>query len=547
MPPSSEFVRTFFSIARRACAFLVAGSACCAAQAGANVKIDITKPVNVMTVQAMGVYTNIYDVGVTKPAVPAYLHAAGIYTVRYPGGYGSYADLYHWSNNSGTRYQNIKPEPEHFYPSENDVAHLAQFLDKLGTAVFTVNYGSNLAGTGGGEPADAAAWVAWANGDPKDTKVIGRDSTGQDWKTVGYWASLRAQAPLPNDDGLNHLRANHPKPLAIKLWEIGSEVYKNGYYYGDFYGDHRDSEEDLHAPYPASQKDNEKRRKNPNLSPGFYGARLVEFSKAMKAVDPSVWIGASMVLAPNETHLAPDWNEEVLKTACASIDFIALAWRPGDTLAPDYKVRDDDSVLRAPEEQLGKILSEAIYNNKKYCPADHSPRVAFTQMTPVEWPKVNHPIVDALFAADAFALLAESGTINSDWMDLHDPSFLNDNNQPGAGYYGIQMLHVIAFRPGDKFLTASSSNAQLAVHATQRSDGSLGILFINKDSDHAIEAKIKIDGGSFAAAGLRFDYGQETLKAGGQIAKAPIKDLGTTFTVSVPAFSLTGIVIPKAQ
>jgi len=37
------------------------------------------------------------------------------------------------------------------------------------------------------------------------------------------------------------------------------------------------------------------------------------------------------------------------------------------------------------------------------------------------------------------------------------------------------------------------------------------------------------------------------LKAAGQVAKSPVKDLGATFTVSVPAYAITDIVIPKAQ
>ncbi|HEY1253198.1 MAG TPA: hypothetical protein VGF01_00305 [Terracidiphilus sp.] len=513
-------------------------------QTTANVQVSVTSTINPMTVQAMGVYTNIYDAGITKPAVAQFLHSTGMYTVRYPGGDGSYPDLYHWATNSGTHYQNFNPPPARFYPTENSMGHMAQFLDKLGTAVITVNYGSNAAGTGGGEPAEAAAWVAYANGDPNDSKAIGKDSTGQDWKTVGYWASLRSQEPLPNDDGLNILRAGHPKPLGIKLWEIGSEVYKNGYYYGDWYGDHRDSEEDLHAPYPADPKDNGKRRKNPNLSPSFYGARVVEYAKAMKAVDPSVWIGASMIV-PSEYHLAPDWNVDTLKAACGSIDFISLSWRPDDRLPPNYNVRDDDAILRAPEDQLKGIFEDAIYN-QRYCPAGHLPRIAFTQMAPVQWAKVEHPIADALFAADAFALLIESGTINTDWMDLHHPVFLNDDNKPGPGYYGIQMLHIIAFRPGDEFVTATSSRSTLAVHATRRTDGGLGILLINKDAKNPVEVKIKVDGGSYASSGLRFDYGQEALKAGNAVAKTPIKDLGSAFSVTVPAYTITDVLIPKA-
>ncbi|HEY3768298.1 MAG TPA: hypothetical protein VGN44_06465 [Candidatus Angelobacter sp.] len=101
--------------------------------------------------------------------------------------------------------------PQYGYLGPNtDFGHFLQLVEAIqGTAIITVNYGSNLAGTGGGEPAEAAAWVAYANGSPADQKVIGKDSTGYDWKTVGYWASLRASKPLEADDGQNFLRIAH--------------------------------------------------------------------------------------------------------------------------------------------------------------------------------------------------------------------------------------------------------------------------------------------------------------------------------------------------
>ena len=375
------------------------------------------------------------------------------------------------------------------------------------------------------------------------SQVIGKDSTGRDWKTAGYWATLRSQAPLATDDGLNLLRANHPKPLAIRLWEIGSEVYNNGYYGGD----HK-AEEDLHAPYPATDKENEKRRKNANLSPAFYGDRVVEFSRAMKAVDPTILIGASMNLAAVDSAWGPEWNSEVLKAACPSIDFESLVWRADARLGPSYNVMDEAATLQLPQEQLGKILSEVVYNNKKYCAADHSPRVAFTQMAPIHWAKVEHPVVYGLFAADAFALLAESGTINSDWVELHDPSFLNGStNQPGPGYYGMQMLHVVAFHPGDEFVTTGSSNDSLAVHATRRTDGALGILFVNKDKASDAVLKVTVSGGSFSVQGTRFDYGQTNATSGTAVTKSPIKVDGMTFSLTVPPYTITDIVLAKAQ
>ena len=105
-----------------------------------------------------------------------------------------------------------------------DFGSFVRLLDKLGgTAVITVDYGANLQGTGPGEPAEAAAWVAYANGKPEDTRAIGKDSVGNDWKTVGYWAAMRASAPLDKDDGYNFLRISHPAQVNIKYWEIGNE------------------------------------------------------------------------------------------------------------------------------------------------------------------------------------------------------------------------------------------------------------------------------------------------------------------------------------
>jgi hypothetical protein len=528
--------------------FLLCTSAlACSAQTAVTVHIDADKPINVMTTEAMGVYTDLYDSGTVKPVVAQYLHAAGMYTIQYPGGTNNsgvptYPDLYHWSTGGGSKYMNVNPQPEFFYPSESGVASIANFLDKLGTAVITVNYGSNLAGTGGGEPNDAAALVAYMNGDPASTQVIGKDSTGHDWKTVGYWAGLRAAAPLATDDGLNLLRANHPKPLKIQLWQIGSAVYNNGYY-----GSEHSGEEDLHAPYPATEKENEKRKGNPNLSPAYYGERVVEFSKAMKAVDPSIWISATLVLGPDDYHWAPDWNRDVLKAACAAIDFESLTWVADARISVDpYNVMDEPATLQLPEKQLGPIFSEVIYNNKKFCPAGRSPRVAFTQMAPIRWAKVNNHMVYGLFAADAFALLAESGVINSDWLELHDPNFLTGSNTPGPGYYGAQMLHIVAFHPGDQFVTTTSSSETLSVHATHRTDGALGVLLVNKDSSTPAAVKISVGGGSFATQGTRFDYGQDNLKVLSPVTRTPIKVDSMTFTVTVAPYTITDIVLPKA-
>jgi Cellulose binding domain len=57
-----------------------------------------------------------------------------------------------------------------------------------------------------------AAFVAFMNGSPTDTRSIGIDQRGADWRTVGYWAQQR-------------VNAGYPTALNVKLWEFGNETY----------------------------------------------------------------------------------------------------------------------------------------------------------------------------------------------------------------------------------------------------------------------------------------------------------------------------------
>ncbi len=61
-----------------------------------------------------------------------------------------------------TKWKGTDP-PQYGYLGPNtDFGHFLQLVEATqGTAIITVNYGSNLAGTGGGEPAEAAAWLAY--------------------------------------------------------------------------------------------------------------------------------------------------------------------------------------------------------------------------------------------------------------------------------------------------------------------------------------------------------------------------------------------------
>src|SRR5262249_61900602 len=122
----------------------------------------------VMAPGAMAVNASITDGDLMNPELPALLRGAGITTLRYPG--GAYADAYHWSTHKAVASQAPIALRYSGFQANTDFGHFIKLIDQVGTTVITVNYGSNQEGTGGGEPAQAAAWGAYGNGKPADTK-----------------------------------------------------------------------------------------------------------------------------------------------------------------------------------------------------------------------------------------------------------------------------------------------------------------------------------------------------------------------------------------
>jgi len=509
-----------------------------------KVTVDFSKPRSFMAPLAMGIHTSVYDGHLMDASIPSLLRATAITTLRYPG--GGYADNYHWSTYKPTRWQAEEPPKFGYYAPNNDFGHFVSLIDKIGTAIITVNYGSNLAGTGPGEPAEAAAWVAYCNGSADDSKIIGKDSTGYDWKTVGYWATMRSSAPLDTDDGFNFLRISHPEPLHIRYWEIGNEVFGNGYY-GD-----RDKnggfEEDLHAGYSHDQAESSRlRKKNPALSPSAYGKGVVAFARAMKAVDPNIRIGAVLNTPPMDNSWGPDWNPGVLKECGPEIDFVVIHWYTGNLLPPDWKNLDNASLLAATHDELPKMAAALVELFQKYCGAKASTmQMAVTELGSRPYAKISDPLVLGLFSADAYASLMEIGAVNIDWLELHAQEFLNEQNQQGPAYYGIQMVHVL-LNMKDQLVESKSNNVLVAVHASKRADGNFGIMLINKDPKQAATVKVQVSGAQLAPTGFRFDYGQSSPKTGYPITRNQVGELGNSFSVTVPAYTITNFIIPPAK
>src|SRR5262249_36081949 len=136
----------------------------------------------------LGVNVNWWDTNLNTSQTQTMVQDAGLTMFRFPGGSGS--DNFHFN-----------APPKH--PGQGTAASMARFVASVaGAAVVTLDYGS-------GSPQEAAAFLAYLNAPVGNTTVIGTgkewsDSANKwqqvDWKTAGYWAGLRAAAPLPHDD-----------------------------------------------------------------------------------------------------------------------------------------------------------------------------------------------------------------------------------------------------------------------------------------------------------------------------------------------------------
>jgi hypothetical protein len=122
-----------------------------------------------------------------------------------------------------------------------------------------------------------------------------------------------------------------------------------------------------------------------------------------------------------------------------------------------------------------------------------------------------------------------------------------DKKKFGPVYYGLQMLHIVAHNPGDAFLEVKSSADTLGVHAVRRRDGNFGLMLVNLDPKSAATVTVSLKGGSVGTAGKRFDYGAGQLSTGAGLSSAAFSGAADGFTVTVPPYTVTDILLPMAK
>jgi hypothetical protein len=520
----------------------------------AAVTVDFAAVLGVVPELGVGMHSSVYDNGLHEVTTPDALNQAGVALLRYPG--GGYSDNYHWSVHRLSLFHSGGAPSPGYLARQSDFPSYMRLIENFGGSVMiTVNYGTNLKsaplrdedaplvtpeGAGPGEPKEAAAWVAYANGDPADDTVIGVDGSGEDWKTVGYWASLRAATPTGDaSDPQDFLRAAHPAPYGIVHWEIGNELFGNGYY-GDNY------EEDLHVPYDEDAPfDRSNRRGNPLLSPSAYGEGVAKYVAAMKAVDPTVKIGAVLGSPPIDAWGA-DWNSRVLAACGSVIDFGIVHYYPG---------KDPRSMLAGPRQDIA-LTAQSLRADFDVHGGDDPDRIEIVMTEvgsppPLDWGA--HPPVErhslGLFALDVYLTSFEQGFANVDWLELHNGTFLSerDPDARGPAYFGTQLASFLA-APGDALVATSSDRGPLVVHASRRADGRVGIVLSNTHARGTGDAivTVAVSGADLPPNGERYDFVPREDSAGTLSGPAPVEGFGNPFTIELAPYQATLLLLGDA-
>jgi hypothetical protein len=431
-------------------------------------------------------------------------------------------------------------------------ANFVHVATNVGAQAFiTVNYGT-------GSTNEAAAWVAYANGWTTNTLSLGADKFGTNWQTVGYWASLRAAAPLGHDDGKNFLRISRSAPLGFKYWEIGNECHGTW---------ETDSNAVPHDPYT-------------------YAMRARDYLHLMKEVDGTVKIG--VVAAPGESSYSNNASHFAVNPRTGSTNYgwtpVTLATLKSLSVTPDFAIHhrypewtdenkpvgaDNDAFLLQCSTQWALDAADLRQQLTDYSgPAGTNIELVCTENNSDSGAqgKQSTSLVNGLYYADSLGQLMQTefnalvwwdlrnGTDTNGWFDdtlygwrtYGDLGLVNGLNTRHPTFYAAKLMRSFA-QPGDTILHASSDYSLLGAYAARRASGALSLLVLNKDTTTAFNAQIALTGFSPSALATIRSYGIPQDEAARTNGTAQAQDIATnnfpgasaTFNYSFPALSLT--------
>jgi len=467
-----------------------------AASNAVQVTVHVDSSLGAIPQTAFGINTAVWDSHLLDSNLPALLHQAGATTLRFPG--GSTADAYHWQTNSLTHGQDGYIDPNNTFDAFMGVVHQTN-----AQAMLTVNYGSNAAGTDGGDPQEAAGWVKYAN----ITKHYG-----------------------------------------VRYWEIGNEIYGNGTYGSKW-------EVDLHQEHgPVAYAQNAlpfihaMKAVDPTIQVGVV---LTAPGRWPDGISPD-WNRNVLSIACQEidfvdVHWYPqDPKQESDAGLLGSTGQIA-------SMVATLRARINEN-CGSHAHQVGIMVTET--NSVSFNPgkqttspvnalflADNYMSWLENGVANVDWWGIHNSITTGQTTSPSLYGDNQYGdygvlSVGQSSGGISEPPA----ETPFPAYYGLQMLTKLGVS-GDQMLRASSSEPLLAVHAVKQQNGRLAVLLINKNPSENYNVSFSLAGYTPASTASLYSYG----KSSPALQEVSDPAFGTTLSENIPPYSLVAVVLTPAR
>lgn len=462
--------------------YLIASKSALASSA--SLQVNVPASLGTVPPGSAGVNMAAWDGLLLDAPVSTLLSQAGVRLIRYPG--GSSADIYHWQTNSATTGSG-----GWFSPNANFDDFMSVATAAGAGAIITVNYGSNAAGTGGGDPNEAAAWVDYAN----------------------------------NQKGYN-----------VQYWEVGNEVYGNGEYGSRW-------EEDLHSAHdPTTYGDNvvqfaqAMKAKDANIK---VGAVLCAPGNWPDGISPD-W--NSNVLAACGTSIdfvivhwyAQEPGSETDASLLGSTSQIAGMASKVRSLVNQYCgsnashvqifVTETNSVSYNPGKQSVSLVNALFL-------ADDAQTWLENGVANVDlWDLHNGPNSGGNNSSSLYG----SATYGDYGMLSVGASPEPAADTPFPDYFALQILSRLE-GPGDSMVPISCSSTLLGVHAVRQSSGSLALLLVNKDPSNSCSVSVNLTGFYPASTATVAIYGEGSTA----LYTSTINDASTSFKYTAAPYSMS--------
>ncbi len=432
---------------------------------------------------------------------------AGLALLRWPG--GSTSDLYHWTGKIPASGEPLNWPDIHDHSWAPDTGKFLKFTKETGALpIIVVNHGYTSYGHGSAKKRlekavqMAADWVEYCNSPDDGSNPQG----GIDW------AHKRAE------DG-------YTKPFKVKYWEIGNEVF------GDWEIGHVSGEK--------------------------YASHFIAFAEAMKNIDPSIYIGANVVVNFNTPGMTL-WMKQLLsnKRALDLMDFADIHdyFKYVQTKLPKAKhIRKYYRQINEDKEELDRLF-------KKY--AKSKPVPYFFGEFHLTHPQnpLNVTLASGLVVADVigefikngFAAAALWDTAN-EWKNGGDLGFITRNSPDVPDYYpypAYYPFYMFSQKFGDTLIATDQNNWDIHIYGAKFSDNKISLIIVNphdspktanvKIADHNIDGYVNawiLNGPDFMKSKIAFN-GITTIHnhAGTEIKESYtlFKDIGKIENIKLP-------------